>query len=323
MKNRSPAAADVDNSVAENLSDEDFIFEGEDGQLVGAGDDFGSDGEPSEKEIAEGTEGETQETQEGAEDDGSDGEEPAGSQPGSQPAAKPAGTPDPAAETPPAPQATASDAEQYQPVPTFHETVSKNWSAAVDHVVAQKAFALSPEEAEIIDPAAAPVIERKCAEVYLRAVTTFSKMLHDTLPTVVGSLIGINQSGQKQEETFMQTYGFKPEEKQMVTQVARFVRVNNPGLQGKAYADEVARMSYSYLGKTPPKQPTGQNPAAKSGVPAKPGAKVVQRKSFTPAAQSGGGGTPQNRRAPGQPAKKPDAITDLNSMLSANLDFDD
>lgn len=313
------AVTSSDNDTAEGLPDEDFIFEGEDGQLVGLGDDT----PPSDEEIADGTETETP-AELGEEGEGEVGEEEtAGQQPGQPPAAKPAVA---APVTPPAPQpsqAPASEAAPPQRVPTFHEHVSANFPAAVDHVVAGGAFRLSKEELEVIDEAAAPVLERVSAKVYLQAITTMSRMLHEALPAAVTGLMRVQNDGAAHETAFFSDYGFDAgKHKGEITKIAQFVRFNNPNLAGKAYADEIARMGYSMLGVAPPARKPAGNGQQKAGVPGKPGAKVLERKAFAPAARSGGGPA-QNRRAPGQPPQKVDPIADLSAMLGSSVDMDD
>lgn len=310
------AARSSDNSTAEGLADEDFIFEGEDGQLVGAGSDF-DDGITTE-EAATGTE-----TQEGlaAPADGTPvGEVPAGQQPAAKPAAAaaPAGAPTTTPTPQTTPQAPASGSEQVQRAPLFHELVRDNFDAAVEHVVRQGNFALSQKDAEIIDPAAAPVIQRVAAQVYLKSVATFSQMLHETMPTIVRNLQGVSSEEQKSQENFMTSYGFKQEHLQEVTQVANYVRATRPQLQGQAYAAEVARMAHAALGTQPtaqPATPNGQQQAQQ------PGARVVKRTAFAPAAQTGG--AQPARRAPGQPAPKKDAMQDLNDFLRSGVDMED
>lgn len=316
------AAQSADNSTAEGLPDKDFIFEGEDGQLVGAGDDFGSDGQtdtPTDEQIADGTEPQTQEGLEapGAEVGG--GQAPAGTQ-AKAPQGAPAGNqpPQPAPAT--QPQAPASGTEAHQPAPAFHDIVRNNWDKAVNHVVASGAFRLSKEAAEVIDPAAAPVIENMAAQVYLRTVTTVSEMLHNTLPQVVRNLQGIGTEEQRAEEHFLSTYGFQQGHKQQLGQISVFVRQQNPNLYGKEYMDEVARVAYAYLKVAPPKSAGQQQPNG-AGLPQ--GAKVTnaQRKPFAPAARAGAG-QPAVRRAPGSPPAKVDPLADLSAML-AGVDLDD
>lgn len=320
-RNGLAAATASDNSTAENLSNEDFFFEGEDGTLIGPGDDSDSGEEVSVDDAALGTE--TPEEQ-GEEGDGTvEGEVPAGQQPGSQPAAKPAVAPSAAPVTPPPPQAPASGSAPPQRVPTFHEHISANFPAAVEHIVANGAFRLSKEEAEIIDEAAVPVIERASAKVYLQAISTMSRMLHEALPAAVNSLVGVRDDTQKNEKQFFENYGFDPAvHKGEITKIAQYIRFSNPSLTGKPYADEVARMSYSMLGVAPPAKKPAANGQAKPGVPAQPGQRVVSKKAFTPAAK-GGGGQPQNRKGPGTPPQKIDPLADLSKMLSSGVEMDD
>jgi len=310
------AAKASDNDTAEGLPDEDFFFEGEDGNLVGQGND---EEIPSEEEIADGTE--TPEAL-GAEGEVAPvGEETAAPQPVVKPAAPAAVAPPIAAETPPQPQALASE-EAPQRVPTFHETVSANFPAAVEHIVAGGAFRLSPEDAEILDPAVAPVIERLSARVYLQAITTVSRMLHEALPTVVNSLASIRNQAESAERGFLKDYGFEPAHVGEVTRIAQFIKVQNPNLRGKAYSDEVARIGYALLNVKPPVKQPSANGQQKPGVPPQPGARVVSKKSFTPAGRAGGG-QPQNRRPAGVPAPKVDPMADLSAMLGSSVDMDD
>lgn len=312
------AAKSSDNSTAEGLADEDFFFEGEDGQLVGQGDD---ETPLNADDVADGTET-PEELGEEQQLDAEDGEETAVVQPGQAPVAPAAVVPPVAPVVAPPPQAPVSE-EAPQRVPTFHEAVSANFPAAVDRIVAGGAFRLSPEDAEILDPAAIPVIERMSAKVYLHAITTVSKMLHEALPAAVNGIVGVRSQAEQAETGFFKDYGFDAAtHKGELTRVAQFVKLQNPNLQGKAYADEVARMGYAMLGVTPPARKPVGNGQAKPGVPAKPGARVVTKKSFTPAARAGGG-QPQNRRAPGQPPAKIDPMADLSAMLSSSVEMDD
>lgn len=322
MADRNNAATTSENDLAEGLPNEDFFFEGEDGQLVGQGNDDDG-GEVTVEDAADGTT-ETQEEPGEQSEEGTVGEETAAKQPVVAPAAKAAvapPAPTPAATTP---QAPASDATPPRREPTFHESVRANFPAVLDHVVAQGAFRLSPEEAEIVDPAAAPVIERYGARVFLQTMTAVSQLFHDTLPGVVNSLMGIRDSGASQEDKFFNEYGLDKTKSGEITQIAYTLRQLKPDLNGKAYADEVARVSHAMLGTQPPaKKPAANGLGKPAATGQQPGAKVIARKAFTPAAKAGGAGQPQNRRPAGAPPPEKNPLFDLSAMLNSSVELDD
>lgn len=321
-RNGLAAVASADNNVAEDLANEDFFFEGEDGQLVGKGDD--GDEQPSADDVAEGTEPKTQEElgDEG-EEETVEGEVTAAPPPAGTPAAAPAAVaPAPVPPTPAPPQAPASEPEQTQRTPAFHEMVRANFPAALDHVVAQGAFRLSPEEAEVIDEAAAPVIERYGARVYLQTMSSVSQLLHNTLPAVVKSLMTVDKEAEDHEARFFTDYGFdRKTHTAEITKIAQYVKANNPRIAGQAYRDEIARVGYAMLNVTPPVKPAAPAPkAAAPGTPAKPGTKVIAKKAFAPASR-GGGSAPPGKNT-GKPVVKPEAVFDLNAMLRSDVDME-
>lgn len=298
-------ARTADNATADSLPDDAFGW-GEDTDPTDAGGE-GSEEQLSDEQIRSA---QTDETQVGEEEQ--DGQDSAGKAPAAATQA-PAGKPAPAP-TPTPTSAPASGQEQDRPVPTFHEMVRTNWDKAVSHVVAGGAFRLSPEEAEILDPAAAPVVERMAAKVYLQAMAAVSEMMHTTLPRVVHSMVGITNQGSQSESQFYQDYGFQPQHKQQLEQIGHFLLQTRPDLKGKAFAEELAKFGYSYLGVQKPQRPQGKQPQG-----AQP--RTVAKRAFVPAQQAAGG-QPQKRLAPGQKQPKPDMLEDLSAMLSSSVDMD-
>lgn len=307
-------ARTADNSLADSLPGEAFGW-GEDTDPTDAGDTTaeGSEEQPSDEDILSAQTEQTQDGEEEPVEQAAPGKAPAAAKPQAQaPAGSPAAT-----QSPVQPSAPASGQEQPRPVPTFHEMVRANWPKAVDHVVAGGAFRLSPEEAEIIDPAAAPVIERMAAKIYLQVMAAQSEMLHTTLPRVVHSMVGVTNEGSASEQAFYQQYGFNASHKQQLEQIGQFMLANRPELRGngKLFAEELAKFGYSYLGVQKPQgKPKG------NGAQAQP--RTVAKRAFTPAGQTAGG-QPQKRFAPGQQKPKPAMLDDLNAMLSSVVDMDD
>ena len=310
MVDRNSAAA-ADNAVAEDLSDEDFLW----------GDDTATseNTEPTAEEIAAGTETSEELADPEAEVEVVE-ETAAPAQPGQVPPAQPAAvapTPAPA----PVTQQAPTSVEPQQRAPLFHEMVNANFDAAVDHVAAQKIFSLSPQDAEVLDPEALAIMEKQSARVYLRTMASVSELIHNTLPSVVHSLIGITNEGKSVADQFMEEYGFSREAHgQQLTSVVGYLRQSEPHLDRPSLMRKAAQMTHALNGTQmpAPKAPGAQPPKAPNGA-AKPGQKVIARKAFTPASKTAGGGAPTSRVA-GTPPKPVDPLANLNAMLKTNFD---
>lgn len=327
MANKALASAQsADNSVADDLPGSAFEW-GEDGEMNAGNTDDGivTDGaELSDDAIRGDASGdETQEEQgEERELDPNEGEETAAA------AAKPAAAavaPTPESAAPQPTQAPASETSAPRQ-PLFHDMINANFDKAVEHLAGQGTFRLAPEDAEVFDDGTRQVIERQSAAVYLKSVATFSKILHDTLPSVVQNIIGVTDSAKSYEDIFYSENGFdRATQDNNLRVIMHNVKTMNPNFNRDQIMAETARMGHAYFGTTPPaKKANGNGNGAKAanGQPGQP--KVVSRvsKPFATAAKAGGG-APQNRSAPGQARQKPDPISDLNQMLGFGGDIPD
>lgn len=311
MSDRNQAAA-ADNSVADNLSGEEMSWEG-----INDDADFGQ--ALTDQEISvEGQEVDSQTEQpEGEGDTEQSREEPAGQQAPRKPAA-PAGNQQQTPPPPVQPQAPSSEQRPTQQrEPLFHELVNTNFDAAVDHVVGQGLFRLAPEEAELFEPEAVKLMEKQSARIFLRNMAAMSATLHNTLPQVVGNLIGVNTQARTYEDQFYSDHGFdKAKHHDTLVTIARNVLALNPGIDRTSLMNQVAQHGHAILGtKAPVKgaKPTAQTPQ---------GAAVVKRQPFAPAGRAAGG-APVQRKSPGQKAAPVNPIFDLNAMLSQGVDMDD
>jgi len=154
MTNRDAASAD--NALADDMSGEDFLW-GED-------TDTSTETEPTAEEIAAGTETSEELGEEGTEV--TEGEVTAAAEAPAVKAAAPAAAVAPIETPAPAPTQATTSVEPQQRAPLFHEMVNANFDAAVNHIAAQKLFALSPEDAEVVEPAFAEAMERQSAKVF-------------------------------------------------------------------------------------------------------------------------------------------------------------